>query len=100
MNISSISNLGMGQELNEVKSAFSQESGSPSFANLLEKSITETNDLLQASDKAASDLAIGRSENIHEAMIATEKAETALKLLVQVRNKAIDAYQEIMRMQV
>ena len=45
------------------------------------------------------ELAVGKSENLHEAMIGYEKAETALKLLVQVRNKALDAYHEIMRMQ-
>jgi flagellar hook-basal body complex protein FliE len=42
----------------------------------------------------------GESANMHEAMIAFEKAETALKLMVQVRNKAIEAYTQISQMQV
>lgn len=70
-----------------------------SFSKYLQKSVNEVNDLLANADKQAVAVASGRSENLHQATISTEKAETALKLLVQVRNKAIDAYHEIMRMQ-
>lgn len=70
------------------------------FKSVLEKSINEVNDLLTTSEQKTVGLAAGRSENLHEVAIATEKAETALKLLVQVRNKALEAYHEIMRMQV
>lgn len=69
------------------------------FGTFLEKSIKEVNDLLAGADKKAIDLASGKSENLHDAMISMEKAETALKLMVQTRNKAIEAYHEIMRMQ-
>lgn len=69
------------------------------FTDYLKKSMGDVNELLNSADKKASDLAVGRSENLHDASIAMEKAETALKLLVQVRNKALDAYHEIMRMQ-
>lgn len=70
------------------------------FKSILEKSINEVNDLLTTSDQKTVGLAVGRAENLHEVAIASEKAETALKLLVQVRNKALEAYHEIMRMQV
>ena len=75
-------------------------SGGASFSSHLEKSLSEVNDLLRAADKGGLDMASGKSENLHEAMIHFEKAETAFKLLTQVRNKAIEAYHEIMRMQV
>jgi flagellar hook-basal body complex protein FliE len=77
-----------------------QDESSPSFASLLDKSVSDVNRLLNESDKKTTEVAIGKSENIHEAMISFEKADVALKLMVQVRNKAIDAYHEIMRMQV
>ena len=70
------------------------------FSQFLSKSIDEVNQLLGSADKSARDLATGKSENLHDAMITMEKAETAFKLLMQVRNKVIDAYQEVMRMQV
>jgi flagellar hook-basal body complex protein FliE len=44
------------------------------------------------------DFAIGKNNNIHEVMIAAEKAGLSLKFLMQIRNKLLDAYQEIMRM--
>ncbi len=77
----------------------SQETGE-SFSAFLGRSINEVGDLLKVADKTTTDLATGKVENLHEAMIGMEKAETAFKLLVQVRNKAMEAYHEVMRMQV
>ncbi len=74
--------------------------GPNSFSSLLAKSISETNDLIQVSDVKGKELAVGKTENLHEAMIGFEKAETALKLLVQVRNKALEAYNQVLAMQV
>jgi flagellar hook-basal body complex protein FliE len=45
-------------------------------------------------------LATGRTDNVADVMLASEKADIALRLMMQVRNKMIDAYQEVMRMQV
>ncbi len=73
---------------------------SKGFMEYLKGSVENVNELLQISDKAATNMAAGKSENLHEAMIDMEKADTALKLMVQVRNKAIEAYHEIIRMQV
>lgn len=70
------------------------------FSEALEKSLAEVNAMLIESDKKSVDMATGKSENLHDAMITFEKAETAFKLMMQVRNKAIEAYHEIMRMQV
>ena len=50
--------------------------------------------------KAMADLSTGRSSNLHEAMIAIQKAEISFKMMMQVRNKIISAYQEVMRMSV
>ena len=71
-----------------------------SFADTLKEAVGSVNQLQQSSDKAAQDLATGRTDNVADVMIATEKADIALKLMVQVRNKIIDAYQEVMKMQV
>ena len=71
-----------------------------SFADTLKGAIENVNQLQKASDKGAQDLATGRTDNVADVMIATEKADIALRVMVQVRNKIIDAYQEIMKMQV
>ena len=71
-----------------------------SFADTLKASIDNVNQLQKASDKGAQDLATGRTDNVADVMIAAEKADIALRVMVQVRNKIVDAYQEIMKMQV
>jgi flagellar hook-basal body complex protein FliE len=102
MDITKISQLNPVTAGDRSMTSVSDESmgGQTSFASMLQNSVGEVNDLLMTADKKASELAMGKTENLHEAMIATEKAETALKFLVQVRNKALDAYHEVMRMQV
>lgn len=71
-----------------------------SFSDTLSDAIHEVNKLQKVSDQKMQDLATGKTDNIPEVMIAAEKADIALKLMVQVRSKIIDAYQEIMKMQV
>ena len=77
-----------------------QQIDQKSFMNHLIESIENVNNLQATSDKMATDLASGKSQNIHETMLAVTHAELSFNLMVQIRNKALDAYQEIMRMQV
>jgi flagellar hook-basal body complex protein FliE len=74
--------------------------GKESFAAFLDRHVNEVNDLLKVADQKNTELAVGKTENLHDAMIAVEKAETSFKLMVQLRNKAMEAYNEIIRMQV
>lgn len=74
--------------------------GQKTFADTLSEAVGEVNQLQKTADKKMEDLATGRAKSIPDVMIATEKADIALKLMVQVRNKIIDAYQEVMKMQV
>ena len=71
-----------------------------SFADTLKEAVQSTNQMQKESDKAMTDLATGKNKNVAEVMITAEKADIALKLMVQVRNKIIEAYQDIMKMQV
>jgi len=71
-----------------------------SFSEMLAKSITDVNSLQKDADVAVQKLVSGQSSNIHETMLAVEKAEIAFKTMNQIRMKVIDAYKEVMRMQV
>ena len=77
----------------------SNEAG-PSFADTLKEAVNSVNQLSLDADSKAQALATGKTDDIAGVMIATEKADIALRAMVQVRNKIIDAYQEIMKMQV
>jgi len=80
-------------------SSVAQKTGGD-FAEIIKKTIESVNTQQVESDKAAASLASGQTNNIHEVMIKMEEAEISLRLMVQVRNKVVEAYQEIMRMQV
>jgi len=70
------------------------------FADVLKKSFEQVNEHQQQADTAIKEMVAGRNKNIHETMLAIERADSSLKLMMQVRNKVLDAYREIMRMQV
>lgn len=71
-----------------------------SFADSLKTAINKVDQLQKEADRKTEDILTGKSTNIHETLITVEKADIALKLMTSVRNKIIDAYQEIMKMQV
>jgi flagellar hook-basal body complex protein FliE len=97
--ITPVSHFNFASEMKEAASGAEQAGGS-SFASFLGKSIDQVDTMLKAADQKSTELAVGKTENLHDAMITVEKAETALKLMMQVRNKALEAYHEVMRMQV
>jgi len=74
--------------------------GKVSFADVLKNKVQEINELQLDADKAISRVELEDSGSIHEAMIALEKASISFRAMMQVRNKILEAYQEVMRMQV
>jgi flagellar hook-basal body complex protein FliE len=72
----------------------------PPFSEVLKASITKVNDMQVESDKLVQRLALGEVEDVSEVSIAVEKAELALRLMIQIRDKLVDAYQQIGRMAV
>ena len=71
-----------------------------SFADTLAQSLDKVNTLQEKADVAIQDFITGDTRNIHETMLAVGKADLAFRLTMQVRNKMVEAYQEVMRMQV
>jgi flagellar hook-basal body complex protein FliE len=69
-----------------------------SFGQFLDQSIKEVNRLQGEANHAIEELALGKTKNIHETMIALEKAEVSFKLMLKVRSKILEAYNEVMRM--
>ncbi len=83
----------------EANSSVSESKGG-GFLETLSKSMEEVNEDQVSADHAIKDLVAGKSKNIHETMLQIQKAELSLKTMMQVRNKILEAYKEIMRMQV
>ena len=71
-----------------------------SFSNVLANAVQEVNSTMTAADVAKQKLMTGETGNVHQAMIAVQESSVAFSLMVEVRNKLVDSYQELMRMQV
>ena len=71
-----------------------------SFGEFMVDALKKTNELELESERLNAALAAGRIEDISQVVVASQKAEIALQLTLQLRNRATSAYQEIMRMQV
>lgn len=100
MNINGIeSGMGISSSFPQVggaKAPSAVEGAGKFFSEL----VTKVNDMQTQSDKSIQALASGESKNLHEVMIAMEKASISFQFMSSVRDKALSAYQEIMRMQV
>lgn len=93
-----ISSIGLNQPPPSVQKP-GMTSGT-SFGDTIKSAVDKVNEMQNNADQLANKLASGDSVEIHQAMIAMSKAGTALQFTAQVRNKVIEAYQEIMRTQV
>jgi len=71
---------------------------STSFGEVLKQSLNEVNRLQLKADSSIEALVSGKNKDIHGTMIAISKADLAFRMTLQVRNKVLEAYQEIMRM--
>ena len=87
-----ITKLGKGG----VKDLESRES----FEKTLSKFITDVNSLQNQAAESTVDLVNGEVEDVHDVMIAVKKASIAMELMLEIRNKIVEAYQEVMRMPV
>lgn len=98
--MSSINELN-GLNLNQTQTQKAKnQSDKLDFASVLNDSLKELNKVQESADKAIADLATGEVKDLHQAAIAIGKAETSMKLMLEIRNKALSAYKEISRTQI
>ena len=88
--------LNVNTKLNNIES----KSEGVSFADFLNNAVSDVNKLQLESEQLNEAFAMGKNDNIHQVMIAAEKADIALQFTVQIRNKILEAYQEIIKMPV
>lgn len=83
-----------------IKNKQSVEQQPVSFGEMLKNSLNEVNDLKKNAGRSIKEISYGKEKDIHNTMIAMEKASVSFQLLMQVRNKIVSAYDEIKRMQI
>lgn len=96
MKIDSIAHMGNMAENKGINT----QKAKTSFSEVLKDSIQKVGELEKEADQEAVKLAKMETQDIHNTMIAIEKADLTFQLMMQVRNKIINAYEEVMRMQV
>ena len=100
MKTNPVSLIQLQNAVDSSKKQVRSETYSESFSEILAKSIEEVNKLQKQADNAIEKLATGEEKDIAQAMIAMEKANLSFQLMTQMRNKIVEAYEEIMRMPV
>ena len=98
MEIKGVSNNSIAQMRKNIKQ--NDSSNQKSFSSYLKQSISDVNQLQHQANQAGKNLALGKVDNVHEVMIAAQKAKLSVDLTTKVSNKVVSAYQEIMRLQV
>jgi flagellar hook-basal body complex protein FliE len=95
-----IDEIGVKLQATSADSSKQSKKTDDAFSDILKKSLDEVNKLQDKADDSIKGIASGKMDNIQDAVMAIEKADISMKLLTEIRNKAIKAYEEIMRMQV
>ena len=85
-------------ELLKQKSG-TEGAGGEEFLKHLKSALNEVNELQEKSEAALGDMATGQVKDLHQAALAIGKAETSMKLMLEIRNKALSAYKELGRTQ-
>ncbi|HOJ09626.1 MAG TPA: flagellar hook-basal body complex protein FliE [Clostridiales bacterium] len=76
------------------------EDGIKGFADYFKEAVNKTNDIIVKAENISNQFAVGNIDDIHKVLVEVEKADIALQFTLQIRNKIMDAYNEIMRMQI
>lgn len=96
-NIDKLSGIGPLQGNSNANAADKASGGD--FSKVLKDSLAEANERQIKGDKAMADIATGEVKNLHQAALAIGKAETSMKLMLEVRNKALSAYKDLSKTQ-
>ncbi len=80
----------------ELKTPDSKES----FGNMLTRAVNNVDQTLKESDQNVQDFIAGKTDNVHDVMISMQRAQISFQMMVEIRNKAIETYNEISRMQI
>ncbi|HXB60225.1 MAG TPA: flagellar hook-basal body complex protein FliE [Candidatus Acidoferrales bacterium] len=90
----------MPEELSDPMGTSAAQPTSDSFSSMLGKMVSDVSAQQNMSAQAVGALQSGQNIPLHQAVIAMEEANISFQLMVEVRNRMLDAYQEVMRMQV
>ena len=95
--ISGIGPVREGEGLEKIKHAAGPAAGTPSFKETLGSFLNDVNGLQKKADESIRKMAAGEINDVHQVMSSVEEANVAFNMMMEIRNKVMDAYQEVMR---
>jgi len=98
-NINGLTSASTADLLKQKSKIEGASNGGAAFAEQLKSAINDTNALQEDKTQAIADIATGQVKDLHQAALAIGKAETSMKLMLEIRNKALNAYKELGRTQ-
>ncbi len=90
----------VGPITNTISNGSGTQSSGPDFKKVLTDAINTVNSTVEKADQMTADFATGKTSDIHAVIIQAEKADIMLQLTTDITNKIVNAYEEIMRMQI
>lgn len=99
--MNNINDLRLNNNIGNINKNHNSQNGiGDEFAKMLKNEIDDLNKIQEKGEAAMTDIATGQVKDLHQAAIAITKAESSMKFMLEVRNKAISAYKEITRTQI
>lgn len=87
-------------KLSPERSEMGSRPSGESFADMLTRAVGNVDQTMKESDQNVQDFIAGKTDNVHDVMISMQRAQLSFQMMVEMRNKAIEAYHEISRMQI
>jgi flagellar hook-basal body complex protein FliE len=100
MAITPIGTGGLAQAGETIASKPAGQPGKVPFGQVIDQLLGDANGQQVQADQAVRELALGQSDNVHDVLLAVAKADLSFRMILEVRNRLTEAYQEIMRMQI
>ena len=96
--VNRLSNIKMPEQQNAVGNVSKPDSETRSFKDTIKEMLNDVNDLQRVSGNTTQQFLNGEISDVHQVMVAKEKAKIGLQLTLEIRNKILEGYREIMRM--
>lgn len=100
MTVDAIVAVGTSPVAAKLDTAAVDQNAGPTFLQWFDHQVSATDQKIKAADQSVQNVILGKTDNLHRVMMDIEAARMSLDLVVQVRNRVVEAYQELMRMQV
>ncbi len=98
--IAALSSLNSSTDIQALSTQPYQQANGASFSDLVASEVSVINDQINSAELGLREFAAGKTDNLHQVMLGLNKARLSFELMVEVRNKTLEGYQQIMRMQI